>query len=155
MDLESIVQSEISHQEREIPYDLTHMWNLMNKMNEQNWISPIYSSLIAVSRGRLSDYKKKKKRREKEETHGQGQQSRDCWEKAGWGEMGEYGGINGDGRRLDLGWGTHNTVYRWWVVELCTWNLYNFVNQCHSINVITRKKRKREKIKYNMGQKRN
>ena len=31
----------------------------------------------------------------------------------------------------DLGWRTHNTVYRWWVVELCTWNLCHFVNQCH------------------------
>ena len=23
----------------------------------------------------------------------------------------EYGGINGDGKRLDLGWGTQNAVY--------------------------------------------
>ena len=41
------------------------------------------------------------------------------------------GGINGDGQRLDLRWGTHNTVYRWCVVEFCSWNLYNFVYQCH------------------------
>ena len=41
------------------------------------------------------------------------------------------GGINGDGQRLDLGWWTHNTVYRSCVVGLCTWNLYNFANQCH------------------------
>ena len=48
-----------------------------------------------------------------------------------WKEVEEgKGGINGDGRRLDLG-DEHNTVYRWCAVQLCTWNLYNFVNQCH------------------------
>ena len=31
----------------------------------------------------------------------------------GGGEVEEgMGGINGDGRRLDVGWRTHNTVYR-------------------------------------------
>ena len=40
------------------------------------------------------------------------------------------GGINGDGRRPNLGWWIHNIVYRWRIVELCTWNLYNFVKQC-------------------------
>ena len=44
---------------------------------------------------------------------------------------GGYGGINGDGRRLDLGCWARNTVYRLHVVESCAWNLYNFVNQCH------------------------
>ena len=29
------------------------------------------------------------------------------------------------------GWCTHDTMYQWCAVELCTWNLYNFVNQCH------------------------
>ena len=28
------------------------------------------------------------------------------------GGRGGHGGINGDGRRLKLGWRTHNTVYR-------------------------------------------
>ena len=50
----------------------------------------------------------------------------------GWGE-------DGDGRRLGLwGW-THNSV-QWCVIELCTWHLDNFVNQCHPINSIKRKK---------------
>ena len=40
------------------------------------------------------------------------------------------GEINGDGRRLDLGW-TWITGYRWCVVELCAQNLFNFVTQCH------------------------
>ena len=31
---------------------------------------------------------------------------------------------------LTLG-GEHNTVYRWCVIELYAWNLYNFINQCH------------------------
>ena len=30
------------------------------------------------------------------------------------------GRINGDGRRLDLGWGTHNTMYRGCIIELYT-----------------------------------
>ena len=33
--------------------------------------------------------------------------------------------------RLDLGWWTHNTIYRWCVIELYPSNLYNFMNQCH------------------------
>lgn len=44
---------------------------------------------------------------------------------AGWRET------EGDKWRLDLGWCTHNTEYRGCVVELCTRNLYNFVNQGH------------------------
>ena len=39
--------------------------------------------------------------------------------------------INRNGRRLALGWWTHNTIHRWHITELYTWNLYNFVNQCH------------------------
>ena len=36
-----------------------------------------------------------------------------------------------DERRLDLGWWTHDTIFRWCVTELHTWNLYTFINQCH------------------------
>ena len=37
MDLENIMLSEINPAiERQIPYDFTHMWNLMNKPNKQN-----------------------------------------------------------------------------------------------------------------------
>lgn len=35
-------------------------------------------------------------------------------------------------RRLDLGWQTQYNVQMMYM-ELCTWNLHNFVNQCHSI----------------------
>ena len=52
---------------------------------------------------------------------------------------GGYGGLNGDGRRLDLGWWTHSTIYRWCVIELYAWNRYNFVNQCRPQNSIKRK----------------
>ena len=41
------------------------------------------------------------------------------------------GGIDGDGRRLDLGWWTHNTIYSWCVIELYMRNLRNFINKCH------------------------
>ena len=46
-------------------------------------------------------------------------------------------------RRLDLRWWTHNTVYRWCVVELCAWNLCNFVNQCYPIH-FSKNREKRE-----------
>ena len=25
----------------------------------------------------------------------------------------------------------HNTIYRWYIMDLYPWNLYNFINQCH------------------------
>ena len=56
--------------------------------------------------------------------------------KGGEGEVGEgKWGINlplSDGRRFDLGWWTHNTIHRWGIVELYTWNLYKFINQWNS-----------------------
>ena len=60
----------------------------------------------------------------------------------GRGSGGGHGGISSDGRRLDLGWRMHNTLCRWCVVELCPWNLCNFVNQCYP-NTFNKK----EKIK--------
>ena len=48
----------------------------------------------------------------------------------GGGGRGQWG-INGDGGRLDLGWWTHSTICGWCVIELYTWNVCNFVNQCH------------------------
>ena len=47
-----------------------------------------------------------------------------------------------NGRRLDLGWWTHNAIDRWCIVELYTWNLYDLINQCHPINSITKKETK-------------
>ena len=44
----------------------------------------------------------------------------------GGGKEGENKGDkwNGDGRRLDLRWWTHNTIYQWCVIKLYPWNLY-------------------------------
>ena len=28
-------------------------------------------------------------------------------------------------------WRVHNTMHSWCVIELYTWNLYHFINQCH------------------------
>ena len=42
--------------------------------------------------------------------------------KGGWEAEDSIGGINGDGRRLDLGWGTHNTDVMY-IIKLYTWNL--------------------------------
>ena len=58
-----------------------------------------------------------------------------CWwlsETKGVGEVEEgTGKIDGNGRRLDLGLWTHSTVYRWYIMELYTWNLCDFIIQCH------------------------
>ena len=57
-----------------------------------------------------------------------------CWLPQGdgrWREKKVNGRINGDGRTLDLGWWTHNTIHRWRIVELYPWNLCNFINPCH------------------------
>ena len=57
-------------------------------------------------------------------------------EKGGWGEVvkGNRGQIYDDGRRSDFGGWTHNVmhVYRWCIIKLYTWNLYNFINQCQA-----------------------
>lgn len=39
--------------------------------------------------------------------------------------------INDDGKECASRWWTQNTIYRWCVMELYTWNLYNSINQCH------------------------
>ena len=53
------------------------------------------------------------------------------------GQIGEgKGGTNGGGRRLNLSWWTHNTIYRWCTIELYTGKLCNFINQCHPIHSI-------------------
>ena len=69
------------------------------------------------SRGWLS-------KKEKERKHSWTQQQCGDWGGMRWRGAGGYREINGDRRR-------RNTVHRWCVVELCTQNLYNIVNQCH------------------------
>ena len=46
------------------------------------------------------------------------------------------GGINGDGQRLGWGWWTHSTLYKWSIIELYHWNLYNVINQCHPVHSV-------------------
>ena len=41
-----------------------------------------------------------------------------------------------------MGWWTHNTLHRWCIIELYTWNLYNFINQCHPNKFNKNKKNK-------------
>ena len=47
------------------------------------------------------------------------------------GQVEEGTGINSDRKRLDFGWWASSTIYRWCIIELYTWNLNNFTNQCH------------------------
>ena len=63
-------------------------------------------------------------------THWHGQEQGGNQRERGWGEVekGKGGQIYGD--RGDLG--GDNKMYRWCVIELYTWNLYNFISQCHS-----------------------
>ena len=51
--------------------------------------------------------------------------------KRGWGNRKGWRGINGGGRRLDLGRWTHKTTYRWCVAELYPWTLDNFIKYHH------------------------
>ena len=59
--------------ERQIPYDFTHTWNLMNKLNKQNRL--IDGDQMTAGGGRLGGggIEQKGKR-----THGHGQQCGDC-----------------------------------------------------------------------------
>ena len=54
-------------------------------------------------------------------------------EEGWWGDVvkGKEGQIYGN-RRIDLGWWTHKTIYRWCIIEMYTGNLCNFINQCYS-----------------------
>ena len=81
----------------------------------------------------LGDWVKKVKGLSKEQKPQRHRQQYSDYQKEWWG-VGEKGkwGINGDGRRFGLGWWAHNTIYRWCIIELYTWTLYNFINQHHS-----------------------
>lgn len=56
--------------------------------------------------------------------------------------------IYGDGRTTDSVW-THNAMYRWCIIEMYPWNLYNFINQCHpnEFNTIFKKKKRKQEKK--------
>ena len=55
------------------------------------------------------------------------QQYGDYLKERGVGEVEESkGGINGGGRKLDLGCWAQSSVYRWCVIELYIRNLYNY-----------------------------
>ena len=46
-------------------------------------------------------------------------------------EGSQEGQIYGDEKRFDFGWWPHTAICTWCIIELYTWNLYNFINQCH------------------------
>ena len=55
---------------------------------------------------------------------------------------GKGGGIYGDRRCVDFGWWAHRVMYRPCVMEMCTWNLYAPIDQCHPTklnNILKRK----------------
>ena len=58
--------------------------------------------------------------------------------------------INGDGGRLTWG-GERNLLYRWCVIELYSWNLYNFINQYHPNKFNNKKEIKRSRHKMDKG----
>ena len=49
-------------------------------------------------------------------------------------------GVSGDGRRRDLGWRTHNTMYTQRMIDSHTWNLCNFTSRCHPSKFNTKEK---------------
>ena len=54
----------------------------------------------------------------------------------GKGVRGGKGEINGDRRRLDLGWWTHNTIYRWCIIKLYTWTYIILLTNVTPINSV-------------------
>ena len=92
--------------EREVPYDFTHIWNLINKINYHKIADPSTENTLTADSyqwgGSLQGWvKKMKPLRKKEKTHKYRQEYGDdqrvircMWKR----------GINGDGRKLDLGW---------------------------------------------------
>ena len=81
------------------------------------------SRLTAVGRGGWGNARTEKKRKTSWTQNNVGIAREWGVEEDRWGCW----GINGDGWRLDLGWWTHNTVYRWCAVDSCTWNLCDLV----------------------------
>ena len=117
--------------EGQILYDSTYTWNLMNKINKQNrnrlmdkktdWQLPggRGGGWVKEVKG-LSKNQNKKPRRPRQQ-YGDYQR-----ERAGGGRSGQKR-INGDGRRPDFGWWTHNTIYTWWIIE-CTLETYTILS---------------------------
>ena len=129
---------------RERPYDLTYMWNLVNKIKwpttqkqRHGYMEQTYSWHRG---GHLGDGWKKGKGLSKKKkmciyiyTHRDKDNSevtargRVC---EGVGGIGQWA-VKWGGKRLCLGRWACNSVCRWCYVELYTWNLYDLVNQCH------------------------
>ena len=47
------------------------------------------------------------------------------------GSKGKGGQIYGDGGWFDFGWWVCNAIYRWCIIDMYPWNLYNLINQCY------------------------
>ena len=112
----------------------TIWFHLDVESNEQNKLTNrIERYRDTESRGDSEDgWKKVKGLSEETMTHRHKQQYGDYQKERSVAEVGEgKGGINGDARTLDSGRWAHNTTYRWYIIESYTWNLSNFINQCH------------------------
>ena len=73
MELEGVMLSEISQSEKQLPYDLTNMWNLRNKTEDH--------------RGREGKQNGKKSEREtNHETLNYRKQTEGCWRGGWWGD---------------------------------------------------------------------
>ena len=94
MDLENIMLSEIKPvRERQISYDFTHMWNLMNKCtNKENGDRLIDGEQGDSWGGRLGGGGTEQKGRR---THGHGHQ---CGDSCGEGDI---RGLNGNGKKYN------------------------------------------------------
>ena len=86
-------------------------------------------SLFSEAMKRMSLHEDLKKTHTHRQHHGDYQREREV----------ERDKIMGD--KWWLGWWGHNTIYRWCIMELYTWNLYNFVNVTQ-INSIKKRKKK-------------
>ena len=129
--------------ERRAPYDFTQMWNLTNKLNYRTIETDSQTQRHREQtdncqrggglRGWVKKVKglgKKNHPKSKHRTPRHRQQYGDC-QREGVGQVGEGTGVSGDGRGRGLGWWAHSTIYSWCAIELYTWTLCNFINQCY------------------------
>lgn len=80
------------------------------------------------------------------QTHRHWPRCGDSQKETRWEEVNRgWRGPHVDGRKLDPGWWTHNSVYRWCITDLHTWNLYFLTNVTSVKSNIFKEMKKRHK----------
>ena len=129
--------------ERQVPYDFTYMWNLINQNKLTNRNRLIYTEKRLTNsyqrggdlEGWIKEHEeinqKKKKPHNKTTTHRHRQQCGDYQRESGVGEVEEGTGDKWWWKETWLRVVNTHIIYRWCIIEMYTWSLSNFNNQCH------------------------